>query len=148
MSLVDTINTDIKSAMKAKEKEKLTALRAIKSALLLEASKEVAGAEISEEVGMKILLKMQKQRSESADLYRGQNREEEAAQEDFESSVIANYLPAALTEEEIEATVKETIAKVGATSMADMGKVMGMASKAMPTADGKVISAMVKKLLG
>lgn len=147
MSLTNRINDDIKSAMKAKEKEKLTALRAIKSALLLEASKETAGAEISEEIEMKILQKMQKQRAESAALYRGQDRNEEAEAEEFESNVIAEYLPAALSEDEIRKGVQQAIENTGASSMADMGKVMGVASKEMPTADGKVISGIVKELL-
>lgn len=147
MNLTDRINEDIKNAMKAKEKEKLSTLRAIKSALMLEASKETAGAEIPDDVGIKILQKLQKQRNESAALYKGQNRTEEAAAEEFEAEVIASYLPAALSEDEMAKNLDAIIAELGASGMADMGKVMGKASSSMPTADGKTLSAMVRSKL-
>lgn len=147
MTLTERINEDIKSAMKAKEKEKLSTLRAIKSALLLEASKETAGAEIPEDIGVKILQKLQKQRNESAALYKGQNRSEEAAAEEFEAEVIATYLPAAMSEDEISVNLDAIIAELGASGMADMGKVMGKASASMPTADGKLLSGLVRSKL-
>ena len=149
MSLTETINTDIKNAMKAREKEKLAALRAIKSALLLEASKDGSG-EVSEEAEMKILQKLHKQRKDAAALYEEQNRPDLLADEVFQAGVIEAYLPAQMSEEEIGEVVKSIIAKTGASSPADMGKVMGAAMGQLAgKADGKIISMLVKKnLLG
>jgi uncharacterized protein YqeY len=147
MSLTETINTDIKNAMKAREKEKLAALRAIKSALLLEASKDGSG-EVSEEAEMKILQKLHKQRKDAAALYEEQNRPDLLADEVFQAGVIEAYLPAQMSEEEIGEVVKSIIAKTGASSPADMGKVMGAAMGQLAgKADGKIISMLVKKYL-
>ncbi len=147
MDLTEKINSDIKTAMLAKEKEKLNALRAIKSALLLEATKGGDGA-IDEETGIKILQKLHKQRMEAADIYRGQNREDLLAEEMLQADVIAAYLPKPLSTEELEAAVRAVVAEVGAAGPGDMGKVMGVASKQLAgKADGKSISEMVKKVL-
>ena len=147
MSLTETINTDIKNAMKAREKEKLAALRAIKSALLLEASKDGSG-EVSEEAEMKILQKLHKQRKDAAALYEEQNRPDLLEDEVFQAGVIEAYLPAQMSEEKIGEVVKSIIAKTGASSPADMGKVMGVAMGQLAgKADGKIISMLVKKYL-
>lgn len=148
MSLFDQINDDIKKAMLNKEpKERLEALRAIKAAFLL-AKTEKANAELTEDIELKILNKLVKQRRESADIYKQQNRTDLYDKEVAEAHVIEAYLPAPLTAEEIEAVVKAVIEKTGAKSPADMGKVMGAANKKLAgKADGKVISEIVKKLL-
>lgn len=148
MSLTDKINADIKSAMLAKEKEKLAALRAVKSALLLEATKDGSG-EVSEDAGQKILQKLLKQRKESADLYIEQGRQDLADEELAQAKFIEPYLPAQLSEEEIKAEVNATINELGASSMADMGKVMGIITKKLAgKADGKLISQLVREALG
>ncbi len=147
MDLTTRINNDIKTAMLAKEKDKLNALRSIKSALLLEATKG-GGSEIDEETGLKILQKQYKQRIEAADIYREQGREDMLADEMLQAEVIAAYLPKALTTEEVTAAITEIIAEVGASTPADLGKVMGVASKKLSgKADGKLISETVKQLL-
>ncbi|MEN8927618.1 MAG: GatB/YqeY domain-containing protein [Flavobacteriales bacterium] len=147
MALTDQINNDIKEAMKAREKEKLAALRAIKSALLLEASKDGSG-EVTEEAEMKILQKLHKQRKDAAALYEEQNRPDLLADEVFQAGVIEAYLPAQMSEAEISEVVKAIIAKTGASSPADMGKVMGAAMGQLAgKADGKLISKLVKENL-
>ena len=147
MTLTEKITADVKEAMKAKEKEKLAALRAIKSALMLEATKDGSG-EVSEEAGMKILQKLHKQRKDAADLYKEQNRPDLMEDEVFQAGIIEAYLPAQLSEEEISVVVKEIIAKTGASSPADMGKVMGAAMGQLSgKADGKIISKLVKENL-
>ncbi len=147
MTLTEQINGDIKTAMKAREKEKLAALRAIKSALLLEASKDGSG-EVSEEAEMKILQKLHKQRKDAAALYEEQDRPDLLEDEVFQAGVIEAYLPAQMSEEEIGEVVKAIIAKTGASSPADMGKVMGAAMGQLAgKADGKIISMLVKKYL-
>ncbi len=149
MSLEITINNDIKAAMLAKEKERLESLRAIKAAILLAKTAEGASGELSADEEIKMLQKMVKQRKESATIYSQQNRPELAEKELFEASVIEAYLPKQLTEEELIPILKEIAASVGATSAKDMGKVMGVASKQLSgKADGKLISELVKKLLG
>lgn len=145
--LEEKIQQDIKAAMLAKDSVALASVRAVKAAILLaktaEGSKPVDDAEI-----VKIIQKLVKQRKESAEIYSQQNRPELAENELAEAAVMEKYLPKQLSEAEIEAKVKEIIAQVGATSMADMGKVMGTATKALAgAADGKVISALVRKLL-
>ncbi len=149
MTLTEQINADVKEAMKAREKEKLAALRAIKSALMLEATKDGSG-EVSEEAGMKILQKLHKQRKDAAALYKEQGRDDLLHDEVFQAGIIEAYLPAQMSEDEIGAVVKEIIAKTGASSPADMGKVMGAAMGQLSgKADGKIISMLVKKhLLG
>ncbi len=147
MDLTTQINNDIKAAMKAREKDKLAALRAIKSALLLEATKDGSDS-VAEAAGLKILQKLHKQRMEAADIFKEQGRQEQYDEEMLQAKVIENYLPAKMSESELEAAVKTTIEKVGASSPADMGKVMGVASKELAgKADGKEISAKVKSLL-
>jgi uncharacterized protein YqeY len=146
MSFTDTINADIKAAMIAKEKEKLAALRDIKSKLLLEATSGTG--EVSEEVAMKIVMKLHKQRTETYDLYIKEGREDLAADELFQAKVIEKYLPKMLSEEEIQVEVDAAIAQTGASGPQDMGKVMGvLTSKLAGKADGKVISTLVKAAL-
>jgi len=149
MSLKQTIESEIKKAMLAKDKGRLTALRSIKSLILLEETKAGAtdGA-LSEDEEMKLLTKAAKQRKDSADIYKQQNREDLYAVEMGELEVIQEFLPKQLTEEELENEIKSIIAEVGATSAKDMGKVMGVASKSLAgKADGKLISEKVKALL-
>ena len=147
MTLTEKINADVKAAMLAREKEKLAALRAIKSALMLEATKDGSG-EVSEETGMKILQKLHKQRKDAAALYKEQGREDLLHDEVFQADIIEAYLPAQMSEEEIAVVVKEIIAQTGASSPADMGKVMGAAmGRLSGKADGKLISKLVKENL-
>lgn len=147
MALIETINKEIKQAMLAKEAGKLKALRAIKAALLLEQTKG-GSAGISEDDEIKMLQKLVKQRKDSAVIYQQNGRDEAATEELEEASFIEVFLPKQLSVEELEKEIKELIAKVGATSMADMGKVMGMASKALAgKAEGRAIADTVKKLL-
>lgn len=146
MSLEEKINADIKAAMLAKEAQKLEALRAIKSAILL---LKTSGEAITEDAEIKALQKMVKQRKETADLYQKQNRPDLAEVELAQAAVIEKYLPAQMSEDEIREALKQIIAQVGAASPADMGKVMGVATKELSgKADGKTISAIVKQLLG
>ena len=147
MALEAQIMTDLKTAMKAKDKTALEALRAIKTALLNE--KTAAGAkEMTEADELKLLTKLRKQRVESATIFREQGRTDLAEPEEAQIAIIERYLPEMLSEADIEAKVKEIIEELGASSMADMGKVMGKASGAMAgQADGKVISGIVRKLL-
>jgi uncharacterized protein YqeY len=147
MALEATIMADLKEAMKAKDKITLEALRAIKTAILNE--KTAAGAkEMTEADELKLLTKLRKQRVESATIFREQNRLDLAEPEEAQIEVIERYLPAMMSEEEIRAKVAEIIAATGASSMADMGKVMGQATGAMAgRADGKVISGIVRELL-
>ena len=147
MNLTDQINNDIKSAMKAREKDKLAALRDIKSKLLLEATKD-GSSELDEATGLKILNKLYKQRIEAADIYKEQNREDLAVDELSQAEVIKAYLPEKMSPEKLKETVEAIVAQTGASSMADMGKVMGMASAQLAgKADGKDISALVRELL-
>ena len=146
MSLTEKINADIKSAMLAKEKEKLEALRAIKAALLLESTKGTG--EVPEDAEAKILQKMYK-RIEAADIYKQQGRKDLEDPEVFQANIIKAYLPEQMSEDQIRNIIKEVIAQVGATSAADMGKVMGPSmAKLNGKADGKVIQGIVKELLG
>lgn len=148
MGLFETINDDIKAAMLAKEKEKLEALRAIKAALLLAKTEKGASHDLTPETEIKVLQRMVKQRKESADIYRSQNRPDLAEKELFEASVIEQYLPAQMSAEELEQTIREIVARVGAKSPADMGKVMGVATKELAgKAEGKTIAETVKKVL-
>jgi uncharacterized protein YqeY len=147
MALEATIMADLKEAMKAKDKVTLEALRAIKTAILNE--KTAAGAkEMTQADELKLLTKLRKQRVESATIFREQNRLDLAEPEEAQIEVIERYLPAMMSEDEIRAKVAEIIAATGASSMADMGKVMGQATGAMAgRADGKVISGIVRELL-
>jgi uncharacterized protein YqeY len=147
MGLTEKINDQIKAAMRAREKEKLEALRAIKSALLLESTK---GGEkgISEAVEMQILTRLHKQRKESADIYKQQGRPELAAEEIFQAEVIEAFLPAQMDEAEVDSAIAAIIADTGAAGMQDMGKVMGRATAEMAgRADAKLIAAKVRQKL-
>jgi len=150
MELENRINADIKQAMIAKESQKLEALRAIKAALLLaKTSKEAIGGDLPEEAGLRIIQKLIKQRQESAEIYTANGRGELAEQELFQASVIENYLPKQLNEDEIRAGLMKIIQETGATSAKDMGKVMGVASKEFAgKADNKIVADLVRKLLG
>ncbi len=148
MSLKQNIESEIKSAMIAKDKTRLSALRAIKSLILLEETKSGAKAEITEDDEMKILTKAAKQRKDSAEIYEQQGRADLLEVELAELAIIQEFLPKAMTEEEITAAIKGIIEQTGASSPKDMGKVMGVASKELAgKADGKVIAEKVKALL-
>jgi uncharacterized protein YqeY len=148
MTLQQQIDADIKAAMLAREKDRLNALRAIKSAILLELTKEGAQAGLDESAGLKILQKLYKQRQESAAIYHQQGRSDLAQEEEVQAAVIEAYLPQRMTEDEIEAAVKAVIATTGAAGMKDMGRVMGEANKQLAgKADGSVVAAVVKRLL-
>lgn len=148
MSLQQEVMTALKEAMKAKDQTALTALRAVKSAILLAKTESGAGGELTEEQELKLLQKQVKQRKDSAAVYIEQGREDLAAPELAEAEVISKFLPEALTEEEIEKVVVATINQVGAEGMKDMGKVMGIVSKELAgQADGKTISTIVKAKL-
>ena len=147
-SLAEQISTGIKEAMRAKDSERLAALRDIKSKLMLEATKD-GGGEVDDATTIRILSKLLKQRKETAQLYREQNRPDLAVEEESQAEVIEAYLPQQLSEDEIRTKVESIIQQTGASSMADMGKVMGMASQQLAgVADGKVISGIVRSILG
>lgn len=148
MSLYTQIESDIKAAMLAKDKLRLQALRGIKKEFIEAKTAPGCNGELSDETAIKILVKMAKQRRESARIYTEQNRPELAADELAEVEVIEAYLPKALTEDELRAELEKIIEQTGAASPAEMGKVMGVATKALAgRADGKAISAMVRQLL-
>jgi uncharacterized protein YqeY len=150
MDLEKTINNDIKETMLARDHRKLEALRGIKAALLLiKTSKEVGGGAIPEEMEMKMLQKLVKQRKESAEIYQSQGREDLAGEELYQAGIIEQYLPKQLSGEEIRIAIQQIITVVGATGPKDLGKVMGLASKQLAgKADNKIISAIVKEILG
>lgn len=149
MSLINQIDQDIKQAMLAKQQDRLRGLRAIKSALLLARTEKGAAEEISEEAEIRVLQKLIKQRKESAEIYKTQNRDDLYQIEIDELQVIEGYLPKQMDRAEIEAYLKDLIGRVGATSVKDMGKVMGAANKELAgKADGRTISEVVKQLLG
>ena len=148
MSLTETINEEIKMAMLARNEAGLRALRAVKSALLLIKAEKGNAAEITKDEENKLLLKLVKQRKESIDIYNTQGRADLAKSEIEEVEVIEKFLPKQLAEEDIRAGLKNIIANLGASSLADLGKVMGAASKHFAgTADNKIVSALVKELL-
>jgi uncharacterized protein YqeY len=147
MSLTDTINADIKTAMLAKDEVGLRALRAIKSALII-AKTSGASGESSADEEIKMLQKLVKQRKESADIYISQNRPDLAQKEQEEIAVIEKYLPKQMSEDEIRTVLKQIIESVGAKAPSDTGKVMGTASKQLAgKADNKIISTLVKEML-
>ena len=147
-SLQDQISEGIKDAMRAKDRDRLAALRDIKSKLLLEATKEGASDTVDDATTLSILGKLLKQRNETATLYKKQGREDLAAEELAQAAVLQEFMPPALTDAEIQAKVAAIVAETGASSMADMGRVMGMATQAMAgQADGKIISGFVRKAL-
>ena len=147
MSLELRINDDIKAAMLAKEKERLDALRAIKAALLLLKTEKGAG-EITEELELKTLQRLAKQRKESAELYKAQNRDDLYREEISQLDIISQYLPQQMSEEEITTIVKQLIAENNISGIKEMGKLMGLATKTFAgKADNKAVSEIVKKLL-
>ena len=148
MSLKKQIESDMKNAMLEKRKGDLTALRAIKSMILLAETEKGNEGALSEEAELKLLMKAVKQRKDSAQIYKDQGREDLLATELAEIDIIDKYLPEQLSEDEIRVELTKIIAQIGASGPQDMGKVMGMASKAMSgKADGKTISGLVKQLL-
>jgi uncharacterized protein YqeY len=149
MSLQQTIDQDIKAAMLNKDSAKLRGLRAIKAALLLAKTEKGAEEGVSEEMEIKVLQKLVKQRKESADIYQAQNRPDLFEIENEELQVIEAYLPQQMDRDAIILYIKEAVTRTGATSMKDMGKVMGLVNKELAgKADGKTISEVVKEILG
>lgn len=149
MGLAEKINDDIKQAMLAKDKRKLEALRAIKAALLLiKTGKDTSSDEIPESIEIQMLQKLVKQRRETAVIYNEQNRPELAEEETFQAGIIEKYLPEQMSAEDLKKIVQDIIAETGATSIRDIGKVMGLASKKLAgKADNKAISEIVKQSL-
>ncbi len=148
MSLEQKIMTELKAAMLAKNEAALRSLRAVKAAILLVKTSEGASGELTEDDEIKLLQKLVKQRKDSLEIFQQQNRTDLAQKEQEEIAVIEKFLPAQLTAEEIKAELAKIIAATGASSPADMGKVMGAATKQLAgKADGKTISAFVKELL-
>ncbi len=148
MNLFDKVSGDIKTAMLARDKVRLEALRGIKKEFLEAKTAKGGDGELSDDAALKILAKMVKQRKESASIYTEQNREDLAGEELAQAAIIEEYLPKQLSEEELTAALKEIIARVGATSAKEMGKVMGTAAKELAgKAEGKAISAKVRELL-
>lgn len=147
MSLTERINEDIKAAMKARESDKLAALRDIKAKLIIEATSG-AGGEISEDTENKIVMKLYKQRIDTYELYMKEGREDLAVDEKFQAEVIAAYMPEMMSEDELRQQIQEKLAAMGATGPQDMGKVMGpIMGQLNGKADGKLISAIVKEEL-
>lgn len=148
MSLSDQINEDIKKAMLARDKDKLESLRAVKASLLLLKTQDGAGGEISEDAELKLLQKLVKQRKESAEIYRSQQRPDLAEVELMQASYIEVYLPKQMDTNELRGVIAQIIADTGATSVKEMGKVMGVASKTLAgKADNKTISELIRELL-
>ena len=148
MKVSEQLASDIKSAMLSKDKVRLSALRAIKSAFLLEATKEGGNGQVSDDVGKQLVVKLHKQRMDAYNIYVEQSRSDLAQEELQQAKVLEEYLPKQLTEKEVVQHLELIITKVGANGMSDMGKVMGMAmGKLKGKADGKMISTLVKKLL-
>lgn len=148
MSLKQQIESDIKKAMLAKNKDDLRALRSIKSMILLAETEKGAGGGLTEEAEIKLLQKAGKQRSDSLNIYKEQGRDDLAATEQAELDVINRYLPEQMSEEELKAEIQKIVDETGASSMQDMGKVMGIATKKLAgKADGKAISEQVKSIL-
>jgi uncharacterized protein YqeY len=146
MSFTDKINADIKTAMLARDKARLEVLRDVKSKLLMEATS--GNGEASDETAIKICMKLHKQRMETYEIYKAQNREDLAADELFQAKVIEEYLPKMLSEEEVRSEVIAAITQTGASGPQEMGKVMGVLSgKLAGKADGKIIAALVKEAL-
>ena len=149
MNLFDQVSEDIKKAMLAREKVRLEALRGIKKEFLEAKTAKGAGGELSDDTAIKILVKMVKQRKESAKIYEDNNRPELAENELAEAKVIEEYLPKQLSAGDLEKEIKAIIEETGAEGPKDMGKVMGVATKRLAgKAEGKTISALVKQLLG
>ena len=148
MILTKQVALDLMAAMKAQDKVKLDALRALKTAFIL-AKSETGASDIEDDAELKIVQKLIKQRRDSATEFATNNRQDLADKENAEADVLSMYLPKQISAEELEKAIKEIIGAVGATSMKDMGKVMGVASKELAgLAEGRAISAKVKELLG
>jgi uncharacterized protein len=148
MSLAEKIASDLINAMKAKDKIVLEAIRAAKTAFILAKAEKGASSVLTPEEELKIIQKLVKQRKESADIYREQNRMDLYEREVIEAEVLERYLPAKMSDEELTKVISEIIARIGAKTPADMGKVMGIATKELAgKADGKEISVKVKQLL-
>jgi len=148
MNLELKITDALKEAMKTKNQDSLTALRAVKSAIILHKTQKSYDGELSEEDEIKILQKLVKQRKDSADIYKGQGRNDLADPELKEAELIQQFLPEALSEDEVKEVVRSIIVEIGAEGMKDMGKVMGISTKKlMGKADGKMISTIVKEFL-
>ena len=148
MSLFDQISEDIKEAMKAREKEKLEALRGIKKVMLEAKAAAGASGELSDQESLKIIQKLAKQGTDAATIYKEQGRNDLYEVEMFQVKIFESYLPAKMSDTELATAVQQIISEVGATGMTDMGKVMGIASKKLAgLADGKEISDKVKALL-
>ena len=148
MSLKQQIEDDMKQAMRAKEQDRLRALRSIKSMILLAETEKGAEGELSEEAELKLLTKAAKQRKESAEVFEQQGRDDLAAKERTELEVINLYLPQPLSEEELKETLEKIVEETNASGMQDMGKVMGKATSVLAgKADGKTISAVVRQIL-
>lgn len=148
MALEQQITAELKTAMLAKDEKALRSLRAIKAAILLAKTSEGAGGELKEEDEIKLLQKLVKQRKDSLEIFQQQNRADLAKKEQEEIEIIEKFLPKQLSQEELKTLLVKIVAEVGATSPADMGKVMGAATKQLAgKADGKAISAAVKELL-
>ncbi len=150
MELEKLINEDIKQSMLARDHRKLEALRAIKAAVLLaKTEKNHSGESIPEDIELKLLQRLVKQRNESAVLYRESGRNDLADEESYQAGIIEQYLPKQLSNEEIRLAVQQIINDLGATTIKDMGKVMGVATKQLAgKADNKMVSALVRELLG
>ena len=145
MGILANLTDEIKAAMRAKDSLKLEALRAIKSAVILEQTSVGGGDTLTEEQEIKLVQKLVKQRRDSAQIFRDQNRPDLAEPEEAQADIISQFLPEQLSEDEIKSIIQSIIEKTGASGMKDMGKVMGMASKEMAgKADGKTISMIVK----
>jgi len=148
MSLQELIASDLKNAMRAKDKVTLEALRAVKTAFTLERTNKGSGETLTNDEELKIIRKLVKQRSDSAEIYKNQGRDDLYNKEIEEAVVLEKYLPAKISTEELESAINMIIEKTGASSMTDMGKVMGIATKELAgKADGKDIAAKVKQLL-
>lgn len=148
MSLFEDVNAGIKAAMKARDKQRLEALKGIKAEFLLIKTAPENNGEVTDANAIKALVRMVKQRKESAELYASQGRQDLAGEELAQASVVEEFLPKQLSDEELTVQLKAIIAQVGATSPKDMGKVMGVATKQLAgKAEGRAISAKVKQLL-
>jgi hypothetical protein len=148
MSLEQKIMTELKTAMLAKDEKGLRSLRAVKAAILLAKTSEGSGGELKEDDEIKLLQKLVKQRKDSLEIFQQQNRKDLAQKEQEEIEVIEKFLPKQLSGDELKEIIAKIITDVGASSPADMGKVMGAATKQLAgKADGKTISALVKELL-
>ncbi len=149
MDLIERVSEDIKSAMRARDQITLNALRGLKKELIEAKTAKSVDAVLSEEEGLKIMQKMVKQRKDTAEIYREQNRPDLMEQELAEANVVAIYLPAQMSEEDLVSAIKEIIARTGVTSAKEIGKVMGIASKELAgKTEGREISRVAKELLG